>query len=206
MDAAELIGIYLAAGSSRRMGCNKLNLPLGDSYLGSMALTEALQSKLQKIMIVTKRDSPLHWLASFSNQKIDKLLECENAYKGQSVSLKAGIKEAQKQNAAGVIVILGDQPLVPSKLINQLIDEFHISPFAPFIACLHQGIPKPPVLLAKCLFPAVLKLNGDQGARKLLSGSGKLITAEDDYFFDVDTPEDYRLIVNNWEILRGRKG
>jgi molybdenum cofactor cytidylyltransferase len=202
-----LVGIFLAAGTSSRMGINKLNLPLGNQFLGSMAFRAALQSKLHTTIAIIRKENSLQWLAPFSNQKNYRMVECEDAYKGQSFSLKAGVTAADKAGAAGVIVLLGDQPLVTPWLINQLIDEFHDSPTTSNIAYLHKGIPKPPVLLARSLFPAIAKLEGDQGARALIRGTGKIIELEDnDYFFDVDTQDDFKFLAENWKVLEERKG
>ncbi|NRD79289.1 NTP transferase domain-containing protein [Bacillus sp. BRMEA1] len=207
MDSTRVIGVYLAAGVSRRMGQNKLNLPLGNTYLGSIAFKEALESKLDMTIAVLRKGVSPKWLSPFTEQKNYRILECENASLGQSHSLKKGINAAENLKAAAVIVLLGDQPLVPAKLINLLIDEFAASPSVPFIACLHKGIPKPPVLLSRCFFRLVQKLEGDQGARVFLNESGRFIEIEDDdYFFDADTQDDYQFLLKNWGTLMERKG
>lgn len=45
--------IYLAAGTSRRMGTDKRSLVLNGVSLGSMALKNALLSKLDHIFVIT---------------------------------------------------------------------------------------------------------------------------------------------------------
>ena len=47
----KVVGIYLAAGKSQRMGTpNKLALPVGKMSLGSLALETALKSSLDKVL------------------------------------------------------------------------------------------------------------------------------------------------------------
>ncbi|WP_248925146.1 nucleotidyltransferase family protein [Paenibacillus hamazuiensis] len=57
-----VIGIYLAAGQSSRMGTAKLSLELPDGRrLGTLALAEALLSRLAGIVAVTRPGQRLDW-------------------------------------------------------------------------------------------------------------------------------------------------
>lgn len=191
-----IVGIYLAAGKSSRMGMNKLHLPLGDDYLGSIAFRAALDSWLDVTIAVTRQGDLLHWLTPFSKRKGWRQLECMDAEGGQSASLKAGVRLAEALGAKGVVVLLADQPFVTKEMVNQLIKESFRPHNIPYFSFTHKGISKPPVLFARSMFPALLELEGDQGARSLIrKGVGKEIVLEEDInFFDVDTEEDYRTI------------
>ncbi|EKN70761.1 xanthine dehydrogenase [Neobacillus bataviensis LMG 21833] len=202
MDYSGLVGIYLAAGKSSRMGSPKVNLPLGNRRLGSIALRAALKSKLDVTIAITRKGESLQWLTPFSKSEDLRIVECVEADRGQSASLRAGAKVAAEMGAAGVVVLLADQPFVTTKMINRLIDEFHGS--EEFISFSHNGVMKPPVLLASSLFPRIMKLEGDQGARSLLRSGclGKQIKLNKDvYFFDVDTKEDYQFLLKNGPFL-----
>lgn len=202
MDHSGLVGIYLAAGRSTRMGRPKVNLRLGNRLLGGIALREALESKLDSTFVITRQGDPLEWLAPFSNSEGLRIVECKEADKGQSASLRVGVMVASETGAAGIVVLLADQPFVTTKMINQLIDEYHES--EQFVAFSHHGVMKPPVLLANSLFPRIKELEGDQGARSLLRSGclGKQIKLNKDvYFFDVDTEEDYQFLLKNRPFL-----
>jgi molybdenum cofactor cytidylyltransferase len=82
------------------------------------------------------------------------------------------------------------------EMINQLIKESVHSQNIPYFSFTQKGISMPPVLFTRSMFPALLELEGDQGARSLIrKGVGKKIVLEEDiYFLDVDTEEDYRTI------------
>lgn len=206
MDDCAIVGIYLAAGKSTRMGRNKLNLPFNHTYVGSMALKSALESKLNHTIVVTRKDQPLDWLDSFSEKKGWRCLHSVAADLGQSASLKSGIKAAIDAGAEGVVVMLGDQPFVTSGMINQLIAESRRYPDLFYISFSHKGIPRPPVLLNSRIFPAVMELRHDQGARALIRGEGKkegkyIDAACDIPFYDVDTEEDYRFLR---DVLKGQ--
>ena len=60
----KIAGVYLAAGSSSRMGSNKLQLPVGTKTLGSLAVQTALQTSLHRIYIITKETDDTSWLPS----------------------------------------------------------------------------------------------------------------------------------------------
>ena len=57
--------IYLAAGTSRRMGTDKRSLFLNGVSLGSIALKNALLSELDHIFVITRKGDSLHWLSDF---------------------------------------------------------------------------------------------------------------------------------------------
>ncbi|CAH2712998.1 Purine catabolism protein PucB [Neobacillus rhizosphaerae] len=211
MDNFRLVGIYLAAGKSSRMGSQKLNLPVANHYLGSMALLAALESRLDVTIAVTRKGDSLRWLTPFSKRKNLRVLACEDADKGQSASLKAGVKAAADLAATGVVVLLADQPFVTIEMINKLVDESRTFQDYAYISYLHRGIPKPPVYFSNCLFPIITELEGDQGARNLIRGadkfSGKRMESEKDVsFFDVDTNEDYQEVLVIWASLMEREG
>ncbi|WP_042347941.1 nucleotidyltransferase family protein [Bacillus massiliigorillae] len=195
-----LVGIYLAAGKSSRMGRAKLNLPVGNQYLGSMAFHAALESKLSTIIVVTRKGESLQWLTPFLNKKGWICLECSQVDRGQSASLKAGVRLAEEIGAAGVVVLLADQPFVTSGMINRLVDDFQSSHNVSYISYSNNGILKPPALFTRRLFHMLMKLTGDQGARAIIRGEmreqGKQIEIADDLpFLDIDTEEEYHFLL-----------
>ncbi|WP_413300585.1 nucleotidyltransferase family protein [Bacillus sp. 1P10SD] len=207
MDHTRLVGIYLAAGRSSRMGCSKLNLPLGNSFVGSMAFQSALDSQLGAVIAVTRKEDSLHWLAPFSERMGWRLVECDHADRGLSASLKAGVSAASQLGAFGVVVLLADQPNITYWMINRLIEEYSAFPGYSYISYTHNGVSKPPILITKRLFSLIEKLEGDQGAREIIRGkeseSGKQILLESkERFFDVDTMDDYQYVKKMWQSIR----
>ncbi len=113
---------------------------------------------------------------------------------GLASSLRAALS-ALPSDAAATLVLLGDMPHVDSALINRLIDAFEAAPEAWAVAPLQDGRRGNPVLLARPLFDPAMRLEGDEGARRLLAGldAGQIMeidAAGSDASFDVDTPED----------------
>lgn len=192
----KVAGIYLAAGNSRRMGQNKLALPVGNATVGNLALETALKSSLDSLYIITQCKEA-HWIKPdlVHNGKCI-IVPCTSANKGQSESLRCGIEKAMLENVDAAMIILGDQPFITLQMIEKLINYMKKAQTAKFVAASHNQIIKPPVLFSASMFPALLSLKGDMGAKALLQGEllhqGKVYPFTDEWcFFDIDTKNDY---------------
>ena len=113
---------------------------------------------------------------------------------GLASSLRAALP-ALPSDVDATLVLLGDMPNVDSALIDRLIGAFEAAPGAWAVAPLQDGRRGNPVLLARLLFDQAMRLEGDEGARRLLAGldAGRIIeidAAGSDTSFDIDTPED----------------
>jgi len=205
-DNAGVIAVCLAAGKSRRMGINKLALPWGERSIGHSVLVKAVKSELSYTIVVTREADCLHWidrsLIQTPFREKWKAVICQEADQGQAHSLHRGLREAIKMEPKGIMILLADQPLLPVKIINDLVFRYmeglHQNIDIPFIAASFQGIPRPPIIFSPKVVPDLLKLEGDEGARQLFKRAkltGKLIAYENGWdFFDVDTKEDYEIL------------
>ncbi|MEH7076706.1 NTP transferase domain-containing protein [Neobacillus drentensis] len=201
-----VIAIYLAAGLSRRMGMNKLELPWGEKTIGNSVLEKAVRSDLTYTIVVTRRSDRLGWIdgALFQPPLREKWksVVCPEAEKGQAHSLHWGLHAAMEMGPKGIMVLLADQPLLPLRTINQLIFQYlecrreNINIL--FLAASFQGIPRPPIIFSPQAVPELLKLEGDEGARQLFKQAklnGKLVDYENGWdFYDVDTKEEYEIL------------
>jgi CTP:molybdopterin cytidylyltransferase MocA len=96
--------------------------------------------------------------------------------------------------------MLGDQPLVGSRTVGMLLRAWRREGSRPAVAASYRdrGSWRPPVLLDRSLWPEVMSLNGDSGARQLFDLRPELLdtvpaAGRPD---DIDTPEDYARIVH----------
>lgn len=197
----KIIGIYLAAGNSSRMGTCKLSLPLGGKSLGAFALDEIISSKVDHLLIITKEKKEIPWLESSEILRMfpDKweIVESEHSNKGQSNSLRVGIAMAKKLEAHSVIVFLADQPFIMRETINELIstanNEFE------YVGSSVNGILKPPILFRGTVLNKLLEIDGDTGARSLLKKnvfSGRSIEVDKNQLYDIDTVANYNYAEN----------
>lgn len=200
------------------MGCPKLTLPAGDVPLGSLALRTALSSRLDDVIVVTREDDGLRWIApsllSPPWHEKWRAVRCACASRGQAHSLRCGLRAARESGAEAVVMLLADQPFVSRELIDELIFRYAQSVQngtpADYVAASHKGLPRPPALFSSRLFPELGRLRGDEGARRLLRGRplgedagnrlGIAIECGDPRVFDdIDTEEDYRFLLESLE-------
>lgn len=194
----KIVGVYLAAGNSRRMGpgIHKLSLPLYNEPLGNAALKTALSSNLSDIIIVT---NDANWISQSLRYENVHILSCPHSSQGQSHSLRCGVKKAMHMKADGIVVLLADQPFIKAGLINELIDCYKQHKMVHYVAARYHGITRPPALFAKKVFPCLQTLKGDQGARTIFQESfvkGITISYEEaSFFYDVNSWSDYIKII-----------
>ena len=113
---------------------------------------------------------------------------------GLASSLKVGLSAAPS-DVAGALVLLGDMPWIEPRLIDALIDAFLARKGALAAVPLREGRRGNPVLLGRGLFEAAMRLEGDEGARRLIGAlsASELVEVEapdTGVTFDIDTPED----------------
>ncbi len=184
-------GIILAAGKSSRMGKMKLLLDVHGKPMLGHVVESALHSALDQVIVVLGNEYE-RVLASI-DFKVATVVFNADFLKGQSTSLKAGIA-AVGENCDAALFLLGDMPLVDSGVIDALLQK-HKAARASIVVPVFAGRRGNPVLLARSLFPMVLALEGDIGARAILAAHEDLIETvdveHDGILLDVDTWEDY---------------
>lgn len=197
----DVVGIYLAAGSSRRMGENKLSLPFENTTVGCMGLRTAILSELSHIIVVVKEDDELDWidgdLLTDAYKERWSYVRCPEAKQGQAHSLRCGLYSAKK--ASGIMVLLADQPLLPLWVMNELLLQYKArrkTECIPFLAASYQGVIRPPVIFSNNMLPSLLQLEGDIGARQLLQGQHQWTIEyhEAESFLDIDTKAEYERV------------
>ncbi|WP_245422349.1 nucleotidyltransferase family protein [Alsobacter soli] len=186
-----IAAIVLAAGSSTRMGGpNKLLLEHQGKALVRHAAEAACQSGASPVVVVTGHQADMveAALAGLDVQ----VVRNPNFAQGLSTSLKAGVT-ALPDSADGVVVALGDMPLVDYRLIRRMAAAFDAAPGCLAAVPLHEGEWHNPVVIARALFPAIEDLTGDAGAKKLLEKHRDQVievpVSDDAVALDVDTPE-----------------
>ena len=188
---AALEAIVLAAGSGSRFGGKKLLAPWGQGVLLDAALAAALAAPVRAVTVVTGADAEAVAAAARAYDPRVKLVHAADHAEGMGASLRNGVASLPP-DAAGAFVFLGDMPRVPVAVLQPLAEA--LAAGAPAAAPVFQGRRGNPVLIARALFPDLLKLTGDAGARAVLQALGDrlaVVEAPDDgVLFDVDEPGD----------------
>ncbi|GAA0135355.1 xanthine dehydrogenase accessory protein PucB [Paenibacillus sp. YSY-4.3] len=211
MRGNQIVGIYLAAGQSTRMGSDKLRLPLGPMKLGNYALAAALSSKLDYVLVIRNKAAG-DWIddAFYRDTFRQKwsTIHCPEANLGQAHSLRCGVKAALAMEAAAVMIMLADQPLITDVIINELLVCFQAqqaNSSIGFAAASYDGLARPPVIFAQRMFPELLQLQGDRGASNLIRKEGAGIILDfpnPDLFMDVDNANDYQNLLEKVAAIR----
>lgn len=191
--ALPVAGVVLAAGSATRMGRNKLLLDMGGQPLVSHVIEAASEGGCHQTIAV-------YFHEEVSSAIGDRATSVRNpdAGSGQASSLRAGLA-AVPEEMAGALILLGDQPLVGSRTVSNILRAWRREGSRPAVATRYGTARdwRPPVLVDRSLFSELMDLTGDVGARKILDARPELVdtvvaNGRDD---DVDTPEDYAKIV-----------
>jgi molybdenum cofactor cytidylyltransferase len=194
----EIGAIVLAAGASTRfraaggLDATKLVVKLEGEPLVRRVAEAALASRARPVVVVTghARDAVEAALAG---------LDVAHVYNpsfasGLASSLIAGLS-ALPPDVAGALVMLGDMPRIEARLIDALIEAFLARKHALAAVPLSRGRRGNPVLLGRGLFVRALRLEGDEGARRLIRalGAHELVEVEASgagATLDIDTPDD----------------
>jgi molybdenum cofactor cytidylyltransferase len=184
--------IILAAGSSSRMGRNKLLLDLAGKPILCHAVDQALAAGLSEIVVVSGHQASK--VRAALGERPVKMIEAREHRLGMSASLRAGIR-ALSPKADAAVVMLGDMPQVSAPLIQRLIAAYNPLEGRSIVVPTVAGKRGNPVLFDRRYFPEMLELEGDVGARHLIGAHDDQVAelAVDDaaVFTDVDTPEAY---------------
>ncbi len=198
MSASHIGIIVLAAGASSRMSEPKQLLRFENETLLRRAVNAALQTKCRPAIVV---------LGAKAEQLSEEVSDLETQIvinqawqEGMSSSIRYGIgalEAATSGKAQAAILMLCDQPFVTPIVINRLIENYHHTDAA-IVACEYgtgedktRGVP---ALFSRLLFPALLQLRGEEGAKRIILQHASQVSAvtSPEAATDVDSPSDYR--------------
>ena len=192
--------IILAAGSSSRMGKPKQLLEFDGMTLLTRVSKMACQSKLYPVIAVLGANADLIQ-AHLDVPGLDIVLN-ENWEEGMASSLRKGLFSMNEMHphVDAVIILVGDQPYINNQHIEQLIDAQDKSGL-PISACSYAGIMGTPALFHKTIFPELMLLEGDIGAKKIIEKRKQDVATVhfDKGVIDIDTVEDYENLHNEKE-------
>ena len=183
--------ILLAAGNSSRMGRPKQTLIYQGKTLLQHAIQAAVQSNCELVFVVLGAHADTV-SAEIHDESII-IIHNPKWQEGMASSIRSGVAELEKNSEAdSVIIMLCDQPFVDAGLLNSLV-ELQQTSNKGIVACSYHDTLGVPVLFSKAYFASLLKLEGHEGAKKILAAHRDDIAAITfpQGEIDIDTPDDY---------------
>jgi molybdenum cofactor cytidylyltransferase len=175
MKVKPTAGIILAAGASTRYGEPKQLLRLKDKCMLEWVLDAALNSKLNRVVLVL----------GYAHQKILQALGEKSLHSRLLVAINSHYKKGQSISA-----------------INILLERFWADD-KDICVPLYRGKRKTPALFRHRFYNQLMEVKGDTGARQLIDDNpDRVLAVEMDNpicFFDIDTRQDYEKLKKKLE-------
>src|SRR6516225_3976487 len=186
-----IAALLLAAGQSRRMGGpNKLLAEINGIPMVAHIARRLLASRARPIIAVLGNQADAVDTA-LGKLPIERVRNPDFAA-GLSTSLKHGIT-ALPSDLDGMIVCLGDMPLISGRHLDRLIAAFNPLEGRAIIVPTRRSKRGNPVLWSKQFFPEMAGLAGDVGAKHLIGEHAELVAEvemdDDAVLVDIDTPD-----------------
>ena len=184
--------VLLAAGESSRLGQPKQLLVHDGKTLLQHSLEVANASVATPVVLV------LGAKAGVIKNEIDGgdavVVVNTEWEEGMASSIRTGIKTSVEVSplAEGLILMVCDQPYISTSLLNDLVAAYYDTG-KPIVTCSYANTVGPPTLFHKSIFPELLELKGDVGARSVLNKHRDEVEviASTQGYLDIDTSEDF---------------
>jgi molybdenum cofactor cytidylyltransferase len=184
-----IAAVVFAAGTSRRMGRNKMLLELEGEPLVRRAARRALEAGLSPVVVVVGFEESLVRAALTG---LDVTFAENPEYEGpMSGSMHAALR-ALPDDAGGAVVILGDMVHVTTAMIRAVADG--ASSGAPLAVSHYDDVTAPPIFFARILFDELLEWSGEGCGKPVVRNHRDAATYcawPPDRLADVDTPDDW---------------
>ncbi|HVC47651.1 MAG TPA: nucleotidyltransferase family protein [Terracidiphilus sp.] len=184
--------ILLAAGASSRLGQPKQLVSVGSEVLLERAIRVAREAGAHPVLVVLGAHfAPI--CARIDLQDAIAVLN-EEWMQGISTSIRAGLGalDVSAPNSSCALIMTCDQPRLTAAHLRALIAAFHAQPASAIAASSYAGVRGTPAIFPRDMFPRMLALKGDKGARSLIAAeSSKVVAVQfDGGEIDIDEPAD----------------
>jgi xanthine/CO dehydrogenase XdhC/CoxF family maturation factor/molybdopterin-guanine dinucleotide biosynthesis protein A len=183
-----VVAAVLAAGGSARLGTPKQLVEVGSETLLRRASSALVQSGAEHAIVVL--GSGFQQMAGEIDDLPLDVVVNHDWPEGLSSSIRVAVEEARARSAAGLLLMLCDQPEVDASLSGRLVDHFRLTE-ADVVACSYPEGGGVPAVFASSLFEQLTSLEGDTGARELIrAGTVVVDLLPLDPGADIDSPAD----------------
>ena len=197
-------GILLAAGLSTRMGEPKQLLPFGGSTIIETVVNNMLQAKFNEVIVVIGHCADK--IQPLLNDLPVKTVFNYNYHEGMLTSVQAGVRsivETTTCHQFAFSIMLVDQPLITSELIDSVIDAYTQTNKRIVLPSYNNRRGHPAIFHNKYA-DAILALDAkSDGVRSLYKGHSEDIqyvnVDTDAVLRDIDYKEDYENALNEYQ-------
>jgi molybdenum cofactor cytidylyltransferase len=156
-------------------------VPLGGETLLQRAVRVANEAGLEPVYVVVSGDQAAEFgVASMAH--CSPLIN-EGAREGMASSIRVGVSKALATGADGIVVLACDQPAITAAHLRELF-----ATEKQVVASFYAGRRGVPAYFPASVFPELMQLQGDAGARDLLQGARCVELANGE--LDIDTAEE----------------
>jgi molybdenum cofactor cytidylyltransferase len=205
-ESGTIAVVILAAGGSSRMGKPKQLLPIAGAPLlqrtvnaarGLRLLSHQAAADVAVFVVLGAASDEIQAALDFEQCQI---LHNQKWQEGMSTSVVLAVNHIQNSmpEALGVLLVMSDQPWVSTEHLAKIIRQFKATGSPVVISSFFakgegETIPGPPAFFARKIFPELLLLEGDAGARKVVMAHFEEMAAVDFPLgaIDIDTEADY---------------
>lgn len=192
MGGAMISAVVLAAGLSSRMKANKLLLDLAGKEVILHVLEQVLASKVDEVILVLGRDYEV--IKDLVKVYDIKVVYNKDYALGMSTSLKSGMNVLDSKSQ-GVMFIMGDQPLIKTSYINEILGHSLEKILVPT----YKGKPANPVYFPKRWFAQLKRVTGDKGGRDIIRSQPSQVqyleVVDEALILDVDNLESFNRVL-----------
>ena len=186
-------GVLLAAGSSTRMGHNKMLLELDGETVLRRAATVAVSAGLDPVVVVTGHER------AAAESQLDGL-GCTTVFNtdhsvGIHTSVNCGIGSLP-DTVGSAIVMLADMPFVTTQMLEELVNLYRNSE-APLVLSRYGGeVNAPPMLYDRALFGELCAMQRRCGREVVKRHRDEALEVDwaSAALRDLDTPDDYETV------------
>ncbi len=181
--------IVLAAGEGKRFGGTKQVDVVRGKPLVQHALDAAADAEVDEIVVVLGHDAE-RIRAALALTPNTHVVVNERYVEGQSTSLEVGL-DALDPSSEAAVVLMADQPGIEARHVRSLVTRYRDD--SPDVLRIRFRDGPGPAIIARSMWPELMSLTGDTGARKLFDANPDRVTwlsFDEDTPVDVDVPED----------------
>jgi molybdenum cofactor cytidylyltransferase len=181
--------VVLAAGSSTRMGRNKLLLELDGESLVRRAVRAAREA-VDRVVVVLGHDEE-RVRAELRGLECTTVVNPDHA-RGVGTSVHTGVRYAAADTDA-IVIVLADMPFVTAAMIAALVGRYRQTG-APVVVSHYGEVQAPPTLYDRALFAELVSIDDERCAKQVVrrhQAEAEVVAWPQSALQDVDVPADY---------------